>query len=187
MNCKTNRRVLFSMAGMVSFALGSLLALFLTSPDTIVSAQGSSGCPTLSTSNYGWERFSTVIYDVDQIPENIRPQIRTAFQKWDNARGSTCTVVSFREKQPGEDADYIFKKEQVFGSPALTGLSVGQESHYVREATTSLDIDNTQYFNPNQPGYETVFMKAALHEIGHTMGLGHPSGGVALKWQAQPL
>jgi hypothetical protein len=37
------------------------------------------------------------------------------------------------------------------------------------------------FFDPGKEGYDTAYLKAALHEIGHTMGLGEmptPTGGV---------
>ena len=41
-------------------------------------------------------------------------------------------------------------------------------------ATINIDVNNKQYFDPSQPGFSNVFTKAALHEIGHSLGLDHP-------------
>ncbi len=41
-------------------------------------------------------------------------------------------------------------------------------------AAITFDTSQTAAYDPSAAGYDTMFLKQALHEIGHTMGLDHP-------------
>lgn len=67
---------------------------------------------------------------------------------------------------------------QTFAPPAETTRQPGANN---TTASATVVSDNNSRsptgipgFTPGETGYDTVFLKVALHESGHTMGLGHP-------------
>lgn len=119
--------------------------------------------------------FDDSIFDVDQ-----KNQIRVAASRWGEANAySNCARVGFYEG-PGDG---------VSATLTFANADVGQGVAgriFVNTVISSYAYDTTIYFNPQatfgdgrfiynsgQPGYENVFIKYALHEIGHGMGLTH--------------
>jgi hypothetical protein len=163
---------------------GFCLLSTLRYPESGVQAQqieALRGCPAQSSETAGFPKGFFVDYDVSQLPDtapyNVKTQVKAAIAAWNTAALASCLHIAFREVSPGTPADQIdltFKVGPGREGPAGTDMLVRVADNVLFSATTSIDVFNTRWFDPAQPGFNTVFTKAALHEIGHCLGLDHP-------------
>ena len=141
-------------------------------------------CP--SSDNIGWPRGSTVRYflDANLSPEQRR-QARWALAEWSRANSVNGARVRFEEDLSGQSFQFHLLNGPLDGNtPAFANKSFTAEGNVVAATLTYNHSavfagTGTPIADPNQPGYDTFFIKITLHEVGHTMGLDHtpvPSG-----------
>ena len=151
-----------------SAAFLSALMIFFYAPPEIVRA--GAVCPTVNRKMMGWPKDSVVYYEVDALPPKVREQVLRAIMKWNEANQSNGSGVVFKEKERDGTVDYIFSIGWAEGHTAATYIT-RDEDRFVVKAETVIDFDKSHSFSPLFDGYNTVFEKITLHEIGHTMGL----------------
>jgi len=136
----------------------------------LLTASSQANCPSLDSAIGGWPQDSVVYYDVSSLPSGIQSQVIAAFNAWNTANVSNNSGVSFQASGSGHPpATCTFVNGSAGGNPAETSIS--HTGTVVTGATITIDANNTNFYDPNQSGYSNVFLKIALHEIGHTMGL----------------
>ncbi|MCA1630565.1 MAG: hypothetical protein LC774_09545 [Acidobacteria bacterium] len=135
-----------------------------------------------TTEKEHWESETTVYVNFGNItdPEQIR-QITQALNSWDTANGSNNSRVRFVTDQPPPSgaATLSFQNGTSSGSNAAhtdTVVRYGAVYDSIQSATITFYTQGrtpggAPIYNSNASGYDTIFRKIALHEIGHTMGL----------------
>lgn len=119
----------------------------------------------------------TIYYFIDDVQDGFRTaerdQIKAAFNDWSSKSNQTCIKLLFVEGT-STSADYYVHFN---GSPIGETFTKVPHTLYVTHADTYIQMSD---FDRDNTGNDTIFLKAMLHEIGHTMGLGDvDSGGVA--------
>jgi len=160
-----------------------LLVLFLFS--SVVGSQfvgkAQSTCAT-RTSFTGWEKCKIVQYCYDSnITQEQRTQIGRAIATWNSANQMNNSKVKFAAAATTFTCILLFKNDNTTtnAGPALTEPS--GSGGVIHSATITfypngVDANGTPYYASGQSGYNNVWEKAALHEVGHTMGLNHLTG-----------
>lgn len=176
---KTNhlRISTFFVGVCVSYLAGCSTAMLVgRSAAKTVSAQGpGSSCPFPSDVFYlGWEASTLITFDVSALPTSpvdIRSQARQAMWVWRDT--ATCLNLTFSESS--------FAALNFITVPTLDDDCANAEGEFydpvdgaLKEATIRFATSETSCVDPSYQGIETYYKKTALHEIGHTYGLGHP-------------
>ena len=152
--------------------------------------QAHAQCPTLD--NIGWGRGATVRFFLDaNLGEEQKRQIRWGLAEWTRANSVNNSRVRFEEDFTGSNFQFRMLNGPLGGNtPAFANKSFSPDGTVVA-ATLTYDPNavfvgtNSLIANPSQPGFDTFVIKLTLHEVGHTMGLDHPTlppGGIC----AQP-
>lgn len=162
------------LVGCLSLAaiLGWLLLNPPLGPTNSVGAQVLTGCPPQDAETIGYFRFNPpmeVKYFIfpNDFNDNQKVQIRSGFSKWKTASLTTCMGVNFIEVEVQREALVTVQKRTSGGTEVELGLA---SDNTIASAIIWFDFSN---FDSTKPGYDTVFLKGTLHEVGHTMGLGH--------------
>lgn len=156
-----------------------VLLLILVSSNATLYSQSTSPCATTSQSNQAWAQNTTVYYNLSNITDpQIKQQIQNAINAWDSANQSNNSGVRFSSNTPPAGAPTIsFQVGGASGNNAgHTDPVVNLSTGVIQSATVNFYTEGTTpkgdpIYDKNQPGYYDMFLKVALHEIGHTMGL----------------
>lgn len=137
-------------------------------------------CPTVD--NRGWAQGSTVRYFLDgTLSTEQKRQIRIAINEWNNANSVNNSRVRFEEDTAGTNFAFrflngalptgtsAFASKSFDGSGRVISATLTYDQNAVFPGTNILIVD------PSKAGYDTIFVKLTLHEMGHTMGLDHPA------------
>jgi hypothetical protein len=157
------------------FALGYILILL-----TAGAATGHAQCPTID--NRGWGQGATVRFFLNaNLTEEQKRQIRLAVGEWNYANSVNNSRVNFVEDTSGQNFNFHFLNGTLpLGTAAFANKSFDGSGRVV-SATLTYDPNavfpgtNILIVDPNKAGYDTIFIKLTLHEMGHTMGLDHPT------------
>lgn len=156
--------------GKLASSLLLIFVMFVTST-TVPQAQTST-CAPLDSAIKGWPSGSAVYYDVSGLPEPARSQAVDAFREWNTANNSSNTSgVVFYPSDAAHPPNFSIINASAGGSPAHSAIGVNPSTRVTQSVTTKIDVNNPAIYSSSQPGYNTVFKKVMLHEIGHTMGI----------------
>jgi hypothetical protein len=160
-------------AGLIALAIiaGTVGLSAVNWPSNTVCAQ-TTDCvsPPPDPNKAGWKKGTTVYYDVSGLPGGVQQQARDAFAAWTDANKTDGSGVTFAPSDASHPANFTVGVGAADGRPGKTVTST-DANKLSTGATTSLDLNNTSFFDQNQDGYGTAILKIMLHEIGHTMGI----------------
>lgn len=147
-----------------------------------------------------WAKNSTVYFRLDPslTPDQQNAALR-AIQRWRDENQLNGSGVNFVETVAGSPNGNFGPPNLVFtaGENPTRDPNTGNLEYAAGGTRKQLNPDGTIAFatitldasertgiknTPGEPGYDTIFDKVFGHEIGHTMGLGHPD-----KNQAQTI
>lgn len=149
-------------------SIGCFLAACLIASSGIARAE--QGCPSLDPHIKGWPQGAVVFYDAEGLPLHVRVQVVRAFDKWNAANRVNASGVAFKPKDEAHAATFFFRVGDANGDPAKTDI-IKSDTQTVLQAFTTIDVGSRINYDPRREGYNKIFEKIALHEIGHTMGL----------------
>lgn len=116
------------------------------------------------------------------ITSTQRTQFDRAISTWNSASQSNNTKVKFQAASGTSTCALVIKNDNsVANTPAVTDPS-GSNSEIHNAMITFYPNGvfvgtTTKFYDPNQAStYSTIWEKALLHEIGHTLGLDHLTG-----------
>lgn len=159
-----------SAPSLFKWLLYSMAAMLLASDSNVLKRISAQSCnPPLDQSIRGWAPYTVVYYDVSALSGTARSQAISAFNKWGSANQSNGSGVSFQPASASHPATYTIQVGSAGGDPSVS--AVGHTNGVVTGTTTTIDANNTNLIDPNQSGYDAIFEKIMLHEIGHTMGI----------------
>ncbi|MGH9899907.1 MAG: hypothetical protein ACRD4L_13770, partial [Pyrinomonadaceae bacterium] len=131
-----------------------------------------SPCTPLDPQIKGWPSRTTVFYDISGLPEPAQSQARDAFNVWNTANSnSNGSGVVFRPSDAVHPPNFAVINASAGGFPASTDIARNPTTGRTTGAAAKIDINNSGIYASGQPGFDTVFKKVMLHEIGHTMGI----------------
>lgn len=159
-------------------SIAAVLLLVLAGSSSTLYGQSTS-CPSTSQSAQAWAKGTTVYYNLSNITDpQIRQQVQNAINAWDTANQSNRSGVRFSSATPPAGSPTI--SFQVGGSNGSNAghvdTTINLSTGIIQSATVSFYTagqtpGGNPIYDPSQPGYYDMFLKVALHEIGHTMGL----------------
>ncbi|MEK6408757.1 MAG: hypothetical protein AABN34_17680 [Acidobacteriota bacterium] len=169
-----------------SLFFGAITCLFITTAFPIQVQYAQSGCPSVTQN--GWRKCAKVYFSLQGFNATQSSQIRQAISRWNTAnQTNNSRVVFFEGIQPlnlvNAGSLSIQSGATTQGTPAETtrNTQVGAIANATIRIHLQAIIPNTNppqlAFDPNVVGYGSAFLKVTLHEVGHTMGIGHAPTG----------
>lgn len=162
----------------------SIILLALTTTNVVTQTQS---CTPVNGSYPAWPRGSTVYVNLGNLNAEQRSQVMAAIEAWNTANQTNGSFVTFSFNSPpnSNSPTLNFTIGQTLGGsqrpPAQVETPSGQYNSAGNRLSATITFDTSvtrtgPNTTPVQALDETVsadsFLKAALHEIGHTMGLG---------------
>ena len=134
-------------------------------------------------SGLSWNKPTVTWFYTGSKPAGSEPsfytEISEAFAKWDSVIN-----LDFQEVSTQAEADIALTFGPIDGAFGTVGqaLSIFSGSHYVNQQTITFDSAEPWAFSSAADSFtfngstnSTTFYAVALHEIGHTLGLDHPT------------
>lgn len=156
------------------------LVLLITSTSSTYSQ---SDCPPTQTAR--WPKNKTVYYSFSGTNTEQTRQILNGVSAWNTDNQSNGSGVQFRLGPPpsgtSNPATIVFQNgTQPSSSPtasARTNFNTNSNGRITSATVTfypqgTIGSGGPPIYDPTAPGYDTMVQKIAMHEIGHTMGLG---------------
>lgn len=166
------RQNLMSIA-LFTFALAAGLvgfSEFVRPSGSVCSAREDCVAPPPDPNKAGWKKATTVYFDVSGLPSNVQQQAKDAFAAWTNANKTNGSGVTFAPGDASHPANFIVGVGAADGRPGKTETAT-DANRLSTGATTTIDLDNKDFFDSSVEGFGTAILKIMLHEIGHTMGI----------------
>lgn len=172
------------------FSLLSLLVLCCVAAEILTTRPSAvQSCTPLQGTGPAWPRNSTVYINLSNLNTEQRRQVTAAIASWNQANQTNGSYVRFSFDPPLTSTSFqlTFKigdtefDQRINQQPASQiDMSKGVDSQgNLTQATISfnLNIKNIDQFGREVPQLDekvssTGFLKAALHELGHSMGFG---------------
>jgi len=115
-------------------------------------------------------------------------QIQLAIANWNTANQNNNSGVQFSSAAPPLGAPTLAFRNGTLSNndPARINTTINLQTNEIVSATITFDLQSTTstgglWFDPAGSGYNNVFTKVALHEVGHSMGLNEapiPQNGI---------
>lgn len=143
-------------------------------------------CPSLTTNPAGVVPNQIVYYSVDSSLTSAAQgtgdgagasptdQVQAAITAWNQANASNGTGVSFVPSTASNPPSVTFTNSTGASSPPGDVAETTTNSGLITTSNpaTVTFYAGSGYFSPSSAGYSTMYLKMALHEIGHVMGMG---------------
>ncbi|MGI8467439.1 MAG: hypothetical protein ACR2N3_03215 [Pyrinomonadaceae bacterium] len=145
-------------------------------PDSVSYRHFPQGDPTIYNSGL-------VYYTFENIPDGEQKgQIIEALNNWNNVLASTCARIRFVPGPIGDFGSALIIKN---GPVSNFGAARSEETAYYGQEISvgtmifnpDLVINGYLFYDPQVAGYNNIYIKTAMHEIGHLLGLSHYRGG----------
>lgn len=183
-----------------SSQLTLLLSIFFAICLAATVPTGGQSCTPLAPNLPAWPRNSTVYVNLGNLNSEQQRQVRAAIDTWTQANQTNGSYVSFSYNAPPSSTSFRlnFQIGQTVPDPQTGQIPPAQLERTNVDGQGNLNratvTFNTSVQGPDQNGNlvqalnenasSNAFTKAALHEIGHSMGFGegqlnpaHPSSG----------
>jgi hypothetical protein len=170
----TTNRDLYSTSLRAFLTALLFVSVSLSSSGLIKTAFAATGCPP-TNGGVRWALAKTVYYDVSSLQEPMKSQVLRAIEKWNDANQRNGSGVEFKPSDASHPATLTVQNTPTTlttGGPAEVETFPPGPGE-INSAIIRIDGNNSSHYDPNVAGYDTAFEKAMLHELGHTMGLGH--------------
>lgn len=140
-------------------------------------------------SNNGWVKCATVYYTITGFNTAQRSQITAALSTWHQENLGNNSHVRFLQGLPPPGAENYATLTVRTATPTLSGAPADTVKNTptgpISSATITFDLAKTipntspaqKVYDPHVAGYNSIFRKVMLHELGHTMGLRDEPGG----------
>lgn len=135
------------------------MVMLLTSGSPVLRRLDAQSCnPPLDSRFKGWTSYTVVYYDVSALSGSAKTQAISAFNKWNAANQSNGSGVQFQPASASHPANFTVQVGSAGGYPASSAIA-GNSNGIVTGNTTTIDLSNTNLYDPGQPGYDTVVEK----------------------------
>lgn len=129
--------------------------------------------------------YPQIYYVFENIPSGTqRNQILAAISNWNSAVNSRCPWQSINPgPNPGNGVTLRFRNGEIrnYGAARFDEniVTAGQiwDATITFNPNLVIPPNNILFYDPNVGGYNTVFIKQAMHEIGHGFGMNHYTSG----------
>lgn len=153
----------------------SILAVATLGSSIIISSLAQ--CSSTQTSAM-WAPGTTVYVNMTGLDTEQQRQVTLAINEWNRVNDTNNSGISFTiGNPPPGGATLTFQNGTVNENNAATMLPISGGNGAPMTAATitfwrqGTTVAGNPIFASNQSGYDNIFLKVALHEIGHTMGL----------------